>query len=456
MTPPWLRIEGSTKAPVIGHPANPDRPAADEQQELDPAEMLRQAALGGSEALIEPDDDDKPACPTSLETAAFCELALLLQLRRRPYHLVKLTGPFNVKRLIRDNHDKLYRSERRISKRGRMTVDQLLLCLGSGVFVYLATESLWVYGPTPQSAAKAARHFRRYRQAPRIEKTPVFYLVGIVEGGPYAQAVDVETSAPVSTSELALHYGEEFLDWEQRWIERLKQRRSGISIFFGPPGCGKTSYLRALMTRLLDAFVFYYLPTSSFDVLASPAFVKFWINQTDQNRGKRQIVVLEDAEDLLCPRDEANRAKVSNLLNIGDGFLGEHLKLQVIATTNVPLRKLDAALLRPGRLIAVRQFRRLARAQALRLCAAKGLDLPGQEDFSLAEIYNPPQSVTSLSNYHPIGFAQPHDRRPEGELMPTPSSKPGQVSRKFRDSSFDSQQSHANTTASTVPTKFNH
>jgi ATP-dependent 26S proteasome regulatory subunit len=74
------------------------------------------------------------------------------------------------------------------------------------------------------------------------------------------------------------------------------------------------------------------------------------------------------------------------LLNIGDGFLGEHLKLHILATTNVPIQKLDAALLRPGRLIAVRQFRRLSHTEATRLCCAKGLDLPRQEDFSLAEL----------------------------------------------------------------------
>ena len=45
---------------------------------------------------------------------------------------------------------------------------------------------------------------------------------------------------------------------------------------------------------------------------------------------------MEDAEELLLPRDESSQTKVANLLNIGDGFLGEHLRLHVIATTNAP------------------------------------------------------------------------------------------------------------------------
>jgi len=417
MTPEYLpnRIEPHT---VVGGSAQNqsketalENPPLTKQETTSQMRPLPEALLGGGEALYQADDDLGPICfGLSLETFSFCEVPLLGKLSRRPYHLVTLVGRFNVKRLIRENRDKVYRSERRFNKSDKGFVERLLLCLGDGLFVFVANEvSLSIYAPTPHEAAKVAAQFRRYREVSPVEKRPVFRLVGISDSGPYAQDVDVETLAPVSPEELALHYGGEFLDWERSWVERLKQRRSGISVLFGPPGCGKTSYLRALMTRLLDDFVFYYLPTSCFDLLASPAFVRFWLNQTELNEGKRQIAILEDAEDLLIPRDEANRAKVSNLLNIGDGFLGEHLKLHIIATTNVPIQKLDAALLRPGRLIAVRQFRRLSRVEALRLCGAKGLALPEHEaDFSLAEIYNPPQTLTSLSHHDAIGFAQPH------------------------------------------------
>src|SRR5207249_10596152 len=67
--------------------------------------------------------------------------------------------------------------------------------------------------------------------------------------------------------------------------------------------------------------------------------------QKAEGRGKRRFAIIEDAEELLLPRDDGSRAKVSNLLNIGDGFLGEHLNLHLVATTNPPIRQLDAALL---------------------------------------------------------------------------------------------------------------
>ena len=192
--------------------------------------------------------------------------------------------------------------------------------------------------------------------------------------------------------------------WEKQWLAQLARRHSGVTILFGPPGVGKTSYLKMLMARFIDRFAFYYLPLSSFDLLSDPQFVGFWLDQNRRHRGKAKLAIIEDAENLLLPRDERSRAQVSNLLNIGDGFLGEHLRLHVVATTNVPIRRLDEAVLRPGRLMGTREFRRLTRAEALRLAQAKGLTLANASDtWSLAEVYNGQPEV--LAPEPNVGFS---------------------------------------------------
>ena len=216
----------------------------------------------------------------------------------------------------------------------------------------------------------------------------------------------MEQAGPINEQELALHYGTDFVDWERTWIERLRQRRSGVSILFGPPGCGKTLYLRGLMSRLIGKFEFYYIPVSALDVLSNPSFVAFWIEQKGDGCGKHRIAILEDSEELLQPRDEGSQTKVSNLLNIGDGFLGDHLNLHVIATTNSPMRQLDPTLLRPGQLTGAREFRRLTRPEAQQLAQAKGLALPDQQDFSLAELYCGAVIKPAFNAGRQIGFAQ--------------------------------------------------
>jgi len=350
------------------------------------------ALLGGPELL---DEDTVEATAHLLEWRVFnapevsiFNLPLYWQMRQRPYHQVTVQGPFDIRRLAHDHRPQIYRSEVVCLQKWKPAIENLLLCLGQGVFVLQEGSRLSVFAPTPQVAAKVAADFRQYKK--RVAKAkPGFYLVSVGEHGPRAELVEVNTCPAGDAEQLALHYGADFPAWEKQWLTQLAKRRSGVTILFGPPGAGKTTYLRMLMARIIDRFVFYYLPLSSFNLLSDPQFVNFWLAENRQHKGKAKMAIIEDAENLLLPRDERSRAQVSNLLNIGDGFLGEHLKLHVVATTNAPMRKMDEAVLRPGRLMGTREFRRLTRAEAMRLAKAKGLTLADRsETWSLAEIYN--------------------------------------------------------------------
>lgn len=341
---------------------------------------------------------------------SFFKLALLDQLNGRPYHTVRLEGPFLSQQLAQDYAGKVFRSETSLPRSGATAIQRLLFTLGDGVFAYLEEDELQVYAPTAAGAAAAAQPFRRYLQPP-APAPACFYLITLGPEGPSTEPVPVARAAPASTAELALHYGADFPAWEAEWTERMRQAPSGLSILFGPPGCGKTSFLRALMARLRGQAVFYLVPLSEVELLASPRFVHFWMHQTSRHAPQRKLAILEDAEELLLTRDAGSRDRVSNLLNIADGFLGDQLRLHVIATTNTPFSQLDPAILRPGRLIGMREFRRLNRAEAARLAEAKGLALPDQRDFSLAELYCAPAQAARLSQPTRIGFAPP-DRGP--------------------------------------------
>ncbi|HEV8059525.1 MAG TPA: ATP-binding protein [Gemmataceae bacterium] len=382
-------------------------PAKDEPliPELD---IPSDALLGGPEVL---DDDAADASARYLESRifgppdiSFFTLPVYDQLRHRPYHQVVVQGPFDIQRLAHDHRQHIYRSEIVFLQKWQPAIESLLLCLGQGVFVLHDGGNLTVIAPTPQSAAKIAADFRRYVK-PGAKAKPGFHLVSFGPNGPYAELIAVATCPAGDADELALHYGVDFVAWEKQWLAQLAKRHSGVTILFGPPGVGKTSYLKMLMARLIDRFAFYYLPLSSFPLLSDPQFVSFWMDQNRRHEGKAKLAIIEDAENLLLPRDERSRAQVSNLLNIGDGFLGEHLKLHVVATTNAPMRKLDEAVSRPGRLMGTREFRRLTSAEAMRLAQAKGLTLaPPSDTWSLAEIYNGQTEV--LAPQPMVGFSR--------------------------------------------------
>jgi hypothetical protein len=382
---------------------------ANDEPVLPELEPPPDAFRGGSELL----DDDASAGASARYAESrifaspdlsFFTLPVYDRLRQRPYHEVVVQRPFDTRRLAHDYRQHIYRSEVVFLQRCPPSVDSLLLCLGQGVFVLHDGTNLTVIAPTPQAAAKIAADFRRYVK-PRAKAKPGFHLVSFGPDGPYAELIEVDTCPAADAEELALHYGADFPAWETQWLAQLARRRSGVTILFGPAGVGKTSYLKMLMARFIDRFVFYYLPLSCFALLSAPGFVGFWLDQNRGHPGKVKLAMIEDAENLLLPRDERSRAQVSNLLNIGDGFLGEHLKIHVVATTNVPIRRLDEAVLRPGRLMGSREFRRLTRAEALRLAQAKGLTLAnGSDTWSLAEVYNGQPTILGLEPK--VGFSQ--------------------------------------------------
>ena len=350
-------------------------------------EPLPDALFGGAETLEELDLDDDLLWSRYLpREIKFFHLPLLEKLVGRPYHSVLLEGPFDLPRLAREHAAKLFRSETTILRKGKPFIDRLFFAFGDGLFGFLDEEGLRLYAPTPQAAAAAAQGFRQYVK-PQNEDKPRFFVISLTPEGPVAESVVVERAAPISSDDLALNYGDDFVPWEQEWLGKLRQRPSGVTILHGPPGTGKTSFLRALMSRLIGQAVFFYVPVSEAEMLSSPRFVNFWIAQTRRQKGKTKIAILEDAEELLLPRDGGSREKVSNLLNVSDGLLGDHLRLHVIATTNVHLGSLDAAIVRPGRLVGAREFRRLSQQEARRLAEAKGLAVPETDDASLAEIY---------------------------------------------------------------------
>ena len=356
--------------------------------------------------LDEPNDDASLWDRYFPNDVPFFKMGLLDHLLRRPYHAVKLMGPLKIKQLADDYRNRTYRSEKVVDQSGNEKTFRLLLRFDGDAFGYLEGDDTFkIYAPTPELAQDIAKQFRRYVK-PQAANKPFHYVISIENGGANAQKIYIDRPLPVTTEELALHYGADFPAWEKEWRDRLYRATSGLTIFHGEPGCGKTYYLRALSARLIDKAVFYVIPLSEVELLANPGFVSFWIEQTKRHKNKLKIVILEDAEELLLPREAGSRDKVSNLLNIADGFLGDFLKIHVVATTNAAVRELDRAILRPGRLIGQREFRRLTRVEAQRLADAKGLTLTDQSDFSLAEVYNGAAVNSAFNGERQIGFAQ--------------------------------------------------
>jgi hypothetical protein len=132
------------------------------------------------------------------------------------------------------------------------------------------------------------------------------------------------------------------------------------------------------------------MPPNMVDHLTDPVFMTFLSSEIREwsSEGSFCVLLIEDAEPLLAKRQEGVRIQgVTNLLNMTDGLLNDMLNLQIICTFNVDVEKLDKALLRPGRLIARKEFGALPEFEANLLGSRLGIKYRFTKATSLSEIY---------------------------------------------------------------------
>ncbi len=342
----------------------------------------------------------------------------LEHLRNSGWHEVGSDGQFDLDRMVTDNKQCLVHSvrEQKAGRRGQLNWgwQKLYFRPSDRIFVRVGTDfcefgNLSVWAITQEEAQLEFQSWwNKYWIKPKRRRTaPRFEIITLEDGRPSTSPVDVVMAFPTLEEDLALHYGAEFPVWLAQYRQALRTRRSGLTLFRGEPGTGKTTLLRHLISKLRRTQRFYYLPTDSHDLITDPRMAEFWFRQNLEYPRLRKVIILEDAEPLLMERSADNRAAVSNMLNVADGLMGEFLNLHLICTINCEIEKLDPAVVRSGRLVDSWEFRRLTAAEARKLSVAKGLRLAQhKDDYSLAEIYNGAGRVSAGSRGKSIGFLQ--------------------------------------------------
>lgn len=124
--------------------------------------------------------------------------------------------------------------------------------------------------------------------------------------------------------------------------------RGRLVILDGPPGTGKTYFVRGLINEIENS-VFLIVPSSLVSHISDPSFMPAIIN-LHEDEGVPIIMVLEDADTALLPRGMDTMSTISDLLNFADGIVGNIIDFRIIATTNAKKMEIEPALLRKGRL----------------------------------------------------------------------------------------------------------
>jgi len=301
------------------------------------------------------------------------------------YYIVKFEAPYKIMMCFYDEEkfidEKIYKTE----EEQRNKISDLL--------IYFDTDAL-------KFVDKISEDIRNFSYLPSNEKT-FFIISSGVMGYELRSATIKEYDTP-----LALNYGESFVDKYDDIVNKLKNNKHGLFIFHGDPGTGKTTLIRKLVSELSEDKTIIYVPSYLMFDIANPELISFI------SKFRNSILLLEDAEMILSSSEEERNQAVSNILNISDGLLNDHMDMQIIATFNADRKIIDEALLRKGRLMVNYKFKKLTVTQANKLSEYIGLNKKYTESKTLAEIYEEKvgKQLIEVDEAKKIGFKLPKNK----------------------------------------------
>jgi len=185
-------------------------------------------------------------------------------------------------------------------------------------------------------------------------------------------------------------YNDDFSKIHNVIVDSLNKNESGLYLFHGDPGTGKTTYIKYLSSLVKRDMI--YIPTSFVEHLADPSFLPALLHK------KHSVLVIEDAEKALLARDPSDSSSlVSAILNITDGMMADVFNIAVIATYNSPRQAIDKALLRKGRLKVEYNFGKLKASKAQKIADEDNIKYQVKDDISLADLYNTDENSSIVS-----------------------------------------------------------
>ena len=179
------------------------------------------------------------------------------------------------------------------------------------------------------------------------------------------------------------------------YYDRFLESSASILLLIGPPGTGKTTFIRGLLNYTQsNAIVTYDEKILSNDYI----FARFIEDESG-------VMVIEDADNFLKSRSDGN-SMMHRFLNVGDGLISMKNKKMIFSTNLPSISDVDPALVRPGRCFDVVTFENYTVEQAKKLAEKLRIEFEpedGKKTYSLAEIFHK-QNNASPKQTRKMGF----------------------------------------------------
>jgi len=241
--------------------------------------------------------------------------------------------------------------------------------------------------------------------------------------GPHGPMPSWRSIAVPSWEDIRENYGAATREQLEGLMHGFQAAHGGqLILWHGLAGTGKTFGLRALAWEWRDWCDLHYIvdPDSFFgdhadylmSVLMQPEYTPMMhasphgfiagggftiaapesevASNDEEERARKawRVLILEDTGELLSADARVSMGQgLSRFLNVVDGLIGQGLRVLVLVTTNEPIKRLHAAVARPGRCAANVEFTALSKGEATSWLAAHGQEGPVEGTATIAQLY---------------------------------------------------------------------